>query len=501
VSESRQRTGDSLVLTGVAGLDDVLGGGVPPHHLYLVEGNPGTGKTTLGLQFAIQGAQAGERVLYITLAETRQEQTDAAAAHGWSLEGVDIMELVPSQELLDANAQLTMFHPSEVQLAETTRSIVTECERVQPAYVVIDSLSELRMLSEDGLRYRHQILALKQFFAGKHCTVLLLDDPAGNQTEFNLRSLVHGVVELEHLALDFGPERRRLRLIKLRGRSYRGGYHDFRIRRGGLDVFPRLVAAEHLQQRIAERVPSGVTGLDALVGGGLDRGTSTLLMGPAGSGKSTLAVHYAIAAAERGQRSVIFAFDESPRTLLIRSAAMEIPLQRHIDAGLIAIQQVDPAEMSPGEFTHVVRQVVGQGDKAARVVVVDSLNGYMHAMPDERFLTLQLHELLSYLGQQGVLTLLVVAQHGVVGTGVQAPIDASYLADTVILLRYFEARGRLRRAISVVKKRSGSHEDTIRELRMGPTGIVVGQPILGFQGILTGVPTVLSDRFSVEDPR
>jgi circadian clock protein KaiC len=492
---------DGLVPTGVAGLDDVLRGGLSPHRLYLIEGNPGAGKTTLGLHFAVQGVRAGEKVLYVTLSETKEELTDAARSHGWSLEGVEVTQLVPSEETLEPESQLTMFHAAEVQLGETTRAILAEFERARPARLVIDSLSELRMLAQDALRYRHQILALKQLFAGKRCTVLLLDDPAASRTDLNVRSLVHGVVELEHLALEFGPERRRLRVIKTRGRGYRGGYHDFRIRRGGLDVFPRLVAAEHTQSQPPEQVKSGVAGLDALVGGGLDRGTSTLLMGPAGSGKSSVAVYYAVAAAEQGQRSVIFAFDESPRTLLLRAAGLGIDLRRHLDTGLVALQQVDPAEMSPGEFTHAVRRAVGQGPEAARVVVIDSLNGYLHAMPEERFLTLQLHELLSYLGQQGVLTLLVVAQHGVVGTGLQAPIDASYLADAVILLRYFEAAGRLRRAISVVKKRSGSHEDTIRELHMGPGGITVGEPVAGFQGVLTGVPSLVGGGHAGEGER
>jgi circadian clock protein KaiC len=491
MSDPSRLSRDALVSTGVAGFDEVLRGGLAPYHVYLVEGNPGAGKTTLGLQFAIQGARAGEMVLYVTLSETKAELADAAASHGWSLEGVTVTELVPPGEALDPDAQLTMFHATEVQLGETTRAILSEFDRAQPSRLVIDSLSELRTLAPDALRYRHQILALKQLFTGKRCTVLLLDDPDANRADLNVRSLVHGVVELEQLASEFGPERRRLRVVKTRGRGCRGGYHDFRIRRGGLDVFPRLVAGQHARSRPSEQVRSGVAGLDTLVGGGLDRGTSTLLMGPAGSGKSSVAVHYAVAAAEQGHRSVIFAFDESPRTLLIRAAALGVPLQRHLDTGTVVLKQVDPAEMSPGEFTHVVRRAVGRGPEAARVVVIDSLNGYLHAMPEERFLTLQLHELLSYLGQQGVLTLLVVAQHGLVGTGLQAPVDASYLADSVILLRYFEAGGRLRRAISVVKKRSGSHEDTIRELHMGRGGIRVGEPIEGFQGILTGVPSLL----------
>ncbi len=491
MSDPLDSSGEDLVATGVAGLDEVLAGGLAPHHLYLVVGAPGAGKTTLGLQFALHGARAGEKVLYVTLSETKEDLREAAHSHGWSPDILDVTELVPSEETLDPQAQLTMFHASEVQLPQTTRLLLAEVERAGPSRLVIDSLSELRLLAQDALRYRHQVLALKRLFAGKRCTVLLLDDATCGPPDLDVATLVHGVVQLEQFAPEFGPERRRLRVSKMRGRQCLGGYHDFRIGRGGLDVFPHLVAVEPAHPQPADTVKSGVPGLDTLVGGGLDRGTSALLMGPAGSGKSSAAVHYVVAAAERGQRSVIFAFDETPRTLRSRAAALGLDLQRPIDAGLVALHQVNPAEMSPGEFTHAVRRAVGQGRAAAAILVIDSLNGYLHAMPEERFLTLQLHELLTYLGQLDVLTLLVVAQHGLGGTGLQAPIDASYLADTVILLRYFEAGGRLRRAISVVKKRSGSHEDTIREFRMGPGGITVGEPLTGFLGLLSGVPSLL----------
>jgi circadian clock protein KaiC len=482
-------TGATHVATGVAGLDDILGGGLTPNRLYLVEGNPGSGKTTLALQYLLEGARRGERGLYVTLSETGKELRGVARSHGWSLDGLALCELIPSEESLLPDAQPRMFHPSEVELSETTQAVLAEVERTQPGRVVFDSLSEMRLLAQNPLRYRRQILALKQFFAGRRCTVLLLDDLTSEATDLQLQSLAHGVVSLEHLAPEFGSERRRLRVVKMRGVAFRGGYHDFVIQRGGLAIFPRLVAAEHHEPFTRGQAESGVPALDALVGGGLDRGTSTLLMGPAGSGKSTIATQYAVAAAARGERAVIFTFDESAATLLARSAGLGMDLAAHVEAGRVRLQQVDPAELSPGEFAHRVREAVEQD--RARMVVIDSLNGYLNAMPEERFLTIQLHELLTYLGQHGVVTLLIVAQHGLLGAGMQTPVDASYLADAVILLRYFEARGRLRRAVSVVKKRSGAHEETLRELRMGAGGLSVGEPLEEFQGILTGTPAFL----------
>ncbi len=479
----------ALVEAGIAGLDHVLGGGLTPNRLYLVEGDPGSGKTTLALQFLLEGARVGERGLYVTLSETKDELLGVALSHGWSLDRLDVCELIPSEDSLLPDAQTRMFHPSEVELAETTRAVLTEVERTKPARVVFDSLSEMRLLAQNPLRYRRQILALKQFFTGRQCTVLLLDDRTSEVTDLQLQSLAHGVVSLEHLAPEYGAERRRLRVVKMRGKEFRGGYHDFCIRRGGLEVFPRLVAAEHQHPFAAGQVQSGVAALDALIGGGLDRGTSALLMGPAGSGKSSIAVQYAVAAAARGERAAIFTFDESVATLQARSAGLGMDLKGHMDAGRVGVQQVDPGELSPGEFADAVRRAVERD--GARVVVIDSLNGYLQAMPEERFLTIQLHELLTYLGQQGVVTLLVVAQHGLLGTGMQTPVDASYLADAVILLRYFEAGGRLRRAISVVKKRSGPHEATLREMALGPTGLWVGEPLTDFHGVLTGTPTFL----------
>jgi circadian clock protein KaiC len=483
--------------TGTPGLDQILGGGLTPNRLYLIEGDPGAGKTTLALRYLLQGAEDGESGLYVTLSETKEEIEAVAESHGWSLEAINVVELVASEEDLTPDTQYTMYHPSEAELAETTKAVLDEVERVKPRRVVFDSLSELRLLAQNPLRYRRQILALKQFFAGRKCTVLLLDDLTSEESDLQVRSIAHGVLTLEQLSPEYGAERRRLRVAKLRGKVYKGGYHDFTIVRGGLRVFPRLVAAHHRQESDRQRVESGVKALDELLGGGLDRGTSTLIMGPAGSAKSSVAVQYAVAAAQRGERAAIFAFDESRQTLLVRSAALGIDLRTQIDEGRVVVQQVDPAEMSPGEFVQTVRQEVEESE--CRVVVIDSLNGYMNSMPEERFLTIQLHELLMYLGQKGVTTILVVAQHGLVGNTMQSPVDVSYLADSVILTRYYELNGRVRKAISVVKKRSGPHEETIRELSMGKGGIIVGEPLEGLRGVLSGTPTF--DREMERDSR
>ena len=481
--------GAGLLATGIEGLDYVLGGGLTPRRLYLIEGNPGSGKTTLALQYLLEGARRGERGLYVTLSETREELLGVAHSHGWSLDALGVCELIPSEDSLLPDAQPRMFHPSEVELGETTRQVLEEVGRTEPSRVVFDSLSEMRLLAQNPLRYRRQILALKQFFAGRRCTVLLLDDRTSEVTDLQLQSLAHGVVSLEHLAPEFGAERRRLRVVKMRGVRFRGGYHDFTIERGGLAVFPRLVAAEHHQSFAPDHALSGVAALDALTGGGLDRGTSTLLIGPAGSGKSSIATQYVVAAAARGGRAVVFTFDESVGTLLARSAGLGMDLKKQVEAGRVRLRQVDPAELSPGEFAYQIRTAVEQD--GARMVVIDSLNGYLQAMPEERFLVTQLHELLTYLAQQGVVTLLVMAQHGLLGSGMQSPVDASYLADAVVLLRYFEANGRLRRAISVIKKRSGGHETALREFRLSTEGVSVGEPLEGFQGILTGTPSLI----------
>lgn len=472
--------------TGIPGLDDVLGGGLLRHRLYLVDGDPGAGKTTLALQYLLEGVRLGESSLYITLSETAEELRAGAASHGWSLDGVTIVELVAEEAELDAESQVTMYHPSEVELHATTRRVLEAVEQTNPARVVFDSLSEMRLLAQHSLRYRRQILALKQFFIGRHCTVLLLDDKTSQGSDLQLQSIAHGVISLEHLAPLYGGARRRLRVVKLRGANYRGGFHDFTIRRGGLTVFPRLVAAEHHAEFDSSPVRSGVRELDELLGGGLDRGTSTLVMGPAGSGKSTIALQYAVAAAQRGEHGVVFTFDESLATLAMRTRSLGIPMQAAVDSGALRLQQIDPAEMSPGEFGWLVRSAVEQD--GARLIVIDSLNGYVNAMPEERFLTVQLHELLTYLGQQGVTTFMVIAQHGLVGIRTDSPVDTSYLADSVVLLRYFEDRGTVRKAISVVKKRSGYHEETIRELRFDAAGIHLSSALTELRGILTGVP-------------
>ena len=472
--------------TGNEGLDQVLGGGFPANRLYLVEGDPGTGKTTLALQFLLEGARVGEPVLYVTLSETKEEMLSVADSHGWSLDGLEIYELVPPAESLKTETQYTIFHPSEVELGDTTNAVIEEVERIQPRRVVFDSLSEMRLLARDPLRYRRQILALKQFFAGRQCTVLLLDDRTSTDGDLQVQSIAHGVLMLEQLALDYGAERRRLRVIKLRGSRYRGGFHDFQILTGGREVYPRLVAADHRRAFAQESISSAVPELDELLGGGLDRGTSTLIMGPAGSGKSSIAAQFVACAARRGELAAAFIFDEGLGIHLARAAGLGNDMSDEVQSGRILAQQIDPAELSPGEFTHRVRQAVEQD--GARVVVIDSLNGYLQAMPDEQFLTAQMHELLTYLNQQGVVTLLVMAQHGFLGTQMGTPVDVSYLADTVVLLRYFEAGGAVRRAISVVKKRTGFHEDTIRELRLSGKGIKVGAPLTAFQGVLTGVP-------------
>ncbi|MDB5318644.1 MAG: kaiC 1 [Phycisphaerales bacterium] len=475
--------------TGIPGLDDILGGGFLPHRLYLVDGDPGAGKTTLSLQYLIEGQRLGEKGLYVTLSETREELLEVARSHGWSLEGLEIVELVASEKDLTSDTQLTMYHPSEVELSETTKAVLDAVQRVNPQRVVFDSLSEMRLLAQNSLRYRRQILALKQFFIGRQCTVLLLDDRTNEDKDTQLQSIAHGVLALEQMAPEYGAERRRMRILKFRGTQYRGGYHDFSILPGGLTVYPRLIASEHNGDFPRGQIKSGVTALDALLGGGPDRGTSTLLIGPAGAGKSTIAVQYAVAAAERGDHAVVFAFDESVATLEARMTALGVHFKQGTAAGQLRVQQIDPAEVSPGEFGHMVRDAVER--HGARVVVIDSLNGYLNSMPEERFLTIQLHELLSYLGRKGVTTLMVVAQHGLMGGSMQSPVDASYLADSVILLRYFENAGKVKKAISVVKKRSGAHEESIRELRFDQDGIHLSQPLTQFQGILTGVPLLV----------
>lgn len=475
----------ATVSSGIAGLDEVLNGGYTPYRLYLLEGVPGSGKTTMAMQFLLEGVRQGETVLYVTLSETRNELLEAAASHGWSLEGIHIHELLPMGNQLDPDSQYTMFHPSEVELGDTTKRMLEQVERLQPDRVVFDSLAEIRLLAGTLLRFRRQVLALKQYFADRRSTVLLLDDRQGVEHGLPVHTIVHGSIELDQMRPEYGGDRRRLRVTKLRGRPFRSGNHDYVIVTGGVQVYPRLVAANFRREGANELVGSDLPALDALLGGGLDRGTSTLLIGPAGTGKSSLASHFVIAAANRGERSAMFLFDESPRALFTRSRGIGLDIEGCAEAGTIAIHPIDPAELSPGEFIQRIRHAVEHDD--ARVIVIDSLNGYINAMSEEHFVMIQLHELLAYLGQLGVVTLLINAQQGLIGQ-MSSSIDVSYLADTVILLRYFETRGEVRQAMSVLKKRTGPHERTIRELSMGADGLKVGEPLRRFRGVLTGVP-------------
>jgi len=478
---------DERVSTGIKGLDDVLNGGFPQGHFFLIEGEPGTGKTTLGLQFLMQGARKGEKSLYVTLSESKREIEKVARSHRWSLEGVTIFEFTPTEDSLRPEDQYSAFHPSEVEFQDTTQNILREVERVQPTRVVLDSLSEIRLLARDSLRYRRQVLALKHFFTNRNCTVLLLDDRTSGAEDLQLQSIAHGVLLLEKVYREYGKIRRRVQVSKLRGSSFREGYHDYTIETGGVVVCPRLVAAEHRSAAVEGFVSSRIPELDALWHGGIDRGSSTLLLGPAGSGKSSIAMSYAIAAAERGEYVSIFLFEEWVRLACKRAAALNIDPCPYLDAGKLHIEQIDPAELSPGEFIQRVRDSVEKD--GARLIVIDSLNGYLNAMPGEHHLAIQMHELLAYLNQRGVVTILVLAQSGMMGAAMTSPVDLSYLADNVMMLRYFEAAGRVRKAISIVKRRSGEHEDTIRELQMRDGRIVVGEPLADFQGVLTGVPT------------
>ena len=474
------------VSTGVPGLDDVLGGGLPRNHMYLIEGEAGAGKTTVGLHFMLDGRRRGERTLWITMSETERELRATARSHGWSLDGVEICNLVVTEEALSAEGQYSFFSPADVELNDTTKAVLDAVDRVRPARVVFDPFSDIKLLARDPLRYRRQVLAFREFLASKECTVLLMQEMTrGMPGDVQAEALVHGYLTLHQDSPEYGGQRRRLRVHKMRGIPFRDGYHDFSIVTGGVEVYPRLVAAEHTGEAFAEELlPSGVRELDAMLGGGLERGSSMLIMGPAGVGKSTLATQYATAAAQRGERAALFIFDETIRAFRTRSEKLGMPVGRHMAADAMQVRQVDSAEFSPGEFTHTVREAVERD--GARVVVIDSLSGYLSAMPEERFLSTHVHELLTFLSHKNVVTILTLAQHGVVGERVQSPVDISYLADSVLLLRYFEAFGAVRRALSVVKKRSGGHEVFVREVGVGPTGLRVGAPLADFHGVLTG---------------
>jgi circadian clock protein KaiC len=472
--------------TGIAGMDEVLLGGVPAHRLYVIEGAPGSGKTTFALQFLREGVRLGQRVLYVTLSETLEELTDVATSHDWTLDGIDLLELNSLAERFEENAEYTVFHPSDVELEDTVQRIRAEVERLNPDRVALDSVSELKILSQTSARYRREILGLKQFFAGRRCTVLVLDDCTAGEGEQQLQSIAHGVVRMEREAREYGTTRRQIHVVKMRGVRFQDGRHDFIIKTGGLELYPRLFASATSAAEHGSPAESGSSQLDALIGGGLDRGTSTLLIGPAGCGKTTLCSQYMMSALKRGEQVVCYQFEESRETFLRRSSGFGMDFEPYLASGKLQLVHVDIAELSPGEFSSRVRSAVEV--QKATFVLLDSLNGYLNGMPSERFLLIHVRELLTYLGQKGVLTLMTLAQHGMLGSGMQTPVDVSFLADTVILLRFFEAAGTVRQAISVVKKRRGAHERTLREMKMGPNGVQIGEVLDEFEGVLTGVP-------------
>jgi circadian clock protein KaiC len=482
--------------TGVPGLDDILGGGLPANHLYLVEGNPGAGKTTLGLQFLKRGADRGEGGLYVTLSETGVELRTVAASHGWTLDGIEVFELI-SSEGLGPDAEQSILHPSEIELGETVRGVMAAVEKLAPARVVFDSLSEMRLLAQNTLRYRRQVLALKKFFSERKCTVLLLDDRSNRDTDQQLHSIAHGVINLEQSVDQYGPERRRLRVTKMRGIKYRGGEHDFSLETGGLAVYPRLVAAEHRMRTDGALVGTGVEALDRVMGGGLSRGSNTLFVGPSGAGKTTTAIACVRAALVRGEKAVYYLFDEGLGTLLFRSRALGLDIEPFIHDRQLQIVPLDPAEVSPGEFAQMVRTAVEEHE--AQMVVIDSLNAYLQAMPGSKHLMLQMHELLTYLNHRNVVTLLILGQHGLLGE-IRTEVDLSYLSDAILLFRFFEARGSLLKALSMVKSRTNLHEDTIREFRLGPQGLVVGDALGDFEGVLTGVTAYRGGQRLLADP-
>jgi circadian clock protein KaiC len=478
--------GQTRLLTGIAGLDDILHGGLAKGFLYLIEGNPGAGKTTLALQFLLEGAKQGETGLYISLAESESELRHVAASHGFALDHVTIAKISPP-EIAGSTEQYTVFQPAEVELADVLETILAKVRDLSPSRVVIDSMSELRMLARDSLRYRRQILSLKQFFEGRDCTTLLLDERFRDNPESQVQTIAHGVICLEALQRNYGSTRRRMEVLKVRASSFREGYHDYVIVKGGVKVFPRLVSSEHRgAQVLSEDLPSGLTELDALFNGGVQRGTSTLIVGPTGCGKSTLCTQFVVSAAERGEKSAIFTFDETRQSFIERSHGLGLEMDRFLKDGTVYLEQIDPAELSPGEFVQQIR--LGVETLNWRIVVIDSLNGLLNSMSEEHALTVQLHEVLSYLNQVGVASFMVLAQYGLPGHAISSPTDVSYLADNVLLLRYFEAAGEVRQALSVVKRRTGSHERSIRELLIRNGRLSIGDPLKNFTGVLTGTP-------------
>jgi len=484
------------ISTGISDFDHILGGGLTRARAYLLEGTPGSGKTTIALQFLLEGAARGERGLYITLSETAAELREVARSHNWSLDEIELFELV-SEDRLDPESEQSILEPSEVELGETIAGVIECVDRLQPSRVVFDSLSEMRLLAQNSLRYRRQILALKQYFSLRRCTVLMLDDRSSDPGDLQLHSIAHGVITLEQAAQDYGTERRRLRVIKMRGVKYRGGYHDFVIETGGVKVFPRLIAAEHHRAFTGALVSTGVAALDEMMGGGLAPGTNTLLTGPSGVGKTSTAVRCCLEAISRGDKAAYFLFDEGIATMLARASSLGMDLQPHIEGGALNISQIDPAELSPGEFASWVREAVEKD--GATFLVIDSLNAFLQAMPGEKYLLLQMHELLSYLNQQGVITMLVLGQHGIIGD-VRSDVDLSYLSDGIVLFRYFEARGNVLKAVTIAKSRVTDHQTSIREFRLGVNGVQVGEPLEDFEGVLGGLPAYRGRTALLDDP-
>ncbi|WPB56959.1 ATPase domain-containing protein [Xylophilus sp. GOD-11R] len=476
--------------TGIPGLDNILTGGLPEHHLYLIEGTPGSGKTTMGLQFLLQGRAEGQKGLYITLSETSEELRQVAASHDWDLTGVDVYDLV-SDEGLSEESEQSILHPSELELGETIREVMAMVQECNPSRVVFDSLSEMRLLAQSSLRYRRQILALKRFFANRGCTVLLLDDKSGSTGDVHLHSLAHGVVNLDQNTNEYGPDKRRLRVVKLRGVKFREGEHDFNLDKGGLKVFPRLVASEHGRPFDTQPVSTGTEHLDDMLGGGLVPGSNVLFTGPAGTGKTTTAISCAVHAMRRGERVAYYLFDEGLGTLRMRSKALGLDIDPFLESGQLLLRALDPAELSPGQFAHAVR-AAAENDKVG-MVVIDSLNAYLQAMPGGKFLLLQMHELLAYLNLRGVVTLLILSQHGIVGD-IRSDVDLSYLSDALLQFRFFEARGSLRKAITAIKSRTLAHESVIREFRLGRDGLEIGDALDDFQGVLSGIPRYTGGR-------